>query len=34
MARRSGLGRGLGALIPGEHTEGDSQGAELRELPI
>lgn len=34
MARRSGLGRGLGALIPGEHVEGDSLGAELRELPI
>jgi ParB family chromosome partitioning protein len=38
-ARRSGLGRGLGALIPGDVAEGDdvpteSSGAAYRELPI
>jgi ParB family chromosome partitioning protein len=34
MARRSGLGKGLGALIPGDHYDGEVKGAELRELPI
>src|ERR1700686_1682192 len=34
MARRSGLGKGLGALIPGDHHDGEVKGAELRELPI
>jgi ParB family transcriptional regulator, chromosome partitioning protein len=34
MARRSGLGKGLGALIPGEHQDGEVRGTELRELPI
>jgi ParB family chromosome partitioning protein len=34
MARRSGLGKGLGALIPGDHHDGEVRGAELRELPI
>ena len=32
MARRSGLGRGLGALIPSE--TGSDAGSELRELPV
>lgn len=34
MARRSGLGKGLGALIPGEHHADEVEGAELRELHI
>lgn len=33
MARRSGLGRGLGALIPPEATLGGAAGA-LREVPV
>lgn len=33
MARRSGLGRGLGALIPPEASTGGASGA-LRELPV
>ena len=32
MARRSGLGRGLGALIPNE--TGGGEGSVLRELPV
>jgi ParB family chromosome partitioning protein len=34
MARRSGLGKGLGALIPSDHHDGEVRGAELRELSI
>ena len=33
MARRSGLGRGLGALIPTDITGGDA-GSGLREVPV
>lgn len=33
MARRSGLGKGLGALIPASEQSGDG-GPQLRELPI
>ena len=33
MARRSGLGRGLGALIPPEATANAATGA-LREVPV
>src|SRR5579863_4617216 len=37
MARRSGLGKGLQALIPGEHPTADGEapsGLELRELRL
>ena len=33
MARRSGLGRGLGALIPTDSTGGDP-GSGFREVPV
>ena len=33
MARRSGLGKGLGALIPSEVSAG-SQASVLREVPV
>ncbi len=33
MARRSGLGKGLGALIPSEVTSAD-QDAALREIAV
>lgn len=33
MARRSGLGRGLGALIPADSSQGRSEGA-FREVPL
>jgi ParB family chromosome partitioning protein len=34
MARRSGLGKGLGALIPGEEEAEVPEGVALRQLPI
>lgn len=34
MARRSGLGKGLGALIPTEVAGSGAQGSALREVPI
>lgn len=34
MARRSGLGKGLSALIPSELAEGRTQGAVLAEVPV
>jgi ParB family chromosome partitioning protein len=34
VARRSGLGRGLGALIPPEAAEGGGAGSALREVPV
>ena len=34
MARRSGLGKGLGALIPGEEEAEAPEGVALRQLPI
>ena len=34
MARLSGLGKGLGALIPADTTGGDSDGPRLEEIPV
>ena len=34
MSKKRGLGRGLGALIPGEASEGESQQTGLREVPV